>query len=76
MDLSLSLGWTELVVPLMITVSPFSMNLRVKFSSNCRGLLPRQDNSNIDPKESGVAPLIVPVAIKSPARKLHPLIVW
>ena len=62
--------------PVSVIVSPSSRNFLVKFSSNCKGFDPRHDNSSIDPNESDVGPLIVPVAIKSPGLKLQPVIVW
>ncbi len=39
------------------------------------GFAPRQVNSNMQPRDSSVEPLIVPLASKSPGSKLQPLTV-
>ena len=40
------------------------------------GSVPRHEISSMEPKEPFSGPLIVPLAIMSPARRLQPLTVW
>src|SRR5207237_150132 len=56
----------------MITVSPSSRKRRTAPSGNVSGLVPFQQISSIEPNESGVGPLIVPEAQRSPMRRLVP----
>lgn len=59
----------------MITSSPSAKNFRDSLFDNEIGFVPFQHNSSNDPYESGVSPLIVPDANKSPGFKLQPVTV-
>src|SRR5205807_1644333 len=48
---------------------------RVSLLGSFKGFAPRQVNSNMQPRDSSVGPLIVPLASKSPGCRLQPLIV-
>src|SRR6266487_1628707 len=61
--------------PVMPSVSPSSSHLRVSPFGNFSGFAPRQVNSNMQPRDSSVGPLIVPLANKSPDSRLQPLTV-
>src|SRR5436305_8646342 len=60
----------------MVTRSPSRRNVRVSPFGNGSGFDPRHDSSSRLPYEFGVGPLIVPVASRSPVRRLQPLTVW
>src|SRR5690606_38967273 len=59
----------------MITASPSCRNVLVSPPGRFIGFSPRHVNSSRLPKVSGVGPEIVPDAIRSPGRRLHPLTV-
>ena len=61
--------------PRIVTVSPSLMNLLSVPSGIATGLVPFQEISRIDPKDHSLGPEIVPDAIISPPRILHPLTV-
>src|SRR4030095_429336 len=60
------------VHPLNVTLSPSSIKDLSFPSDKVIGSFPPQQISSIDPNEPGSGPLIVPDAIKSPMRTLHP----
>ena len=62
--------------PRRITSSPSSRNPRVSPLGNTTGSVPRHDNSSSDPRSSCVGPDTVPLASRSPGRRLQPVRVW
>src|SRR5262245_36309888 len=60
--------------PLKITSSPSSRNARVSPVGSVIGCVPRQASSSRHPRDSRVGPDTVPLAIRSPARRLQPLL--
>ena len=60
----------------MITSSPSARNPRVSPVGSVSGSAPRRVSSSSDPYESFAGPEIVPLASRSPGRRLQPLLVW
>lgn len=60
--------------PLKITSSPSSRNARVSPVGSVIGCVPRHASSSRHPRDSRVGPDTVPLAIRSPARRLQPLL--
>src|SRR5262249_10768058 len=62
--------------PVIVTRSPSCKNVRFSPSGNVSGFVPFHASSSRLPYESGVGPLMVPDASRSPGRRLQPLTVW
>ena len=62
--------------PRKITSSPSSRNARRSPDGSDSGSAPRQVSSSRQPRESFSGPDTVPLASKSPGRRLHPLLEW
>ena len=61
-----------LAQPVMVRASPSSSHFRVSPFGKVSGFAPRQVNSSMQPRESSVGPLMVPLASKSPGCRLQP----
>src|SRR5690606_28679914 len=62
--------------PRNVIVSPSFINERVEPSLRVIGLSPFQVSSSIEPHESALGPVIVPLPIMSPLFTLQPFAVW
>mmetsp|Transcript_16519 Transcript_16519/g.56181 ORF Transcript_16519/g.56181 Transcript_16519/m.56181 type:complete len:234 (-) Transcript_16519:553-1254(-) len=59
-----------------MTVSPSSRKTRVEPSASATGCSPFQDSSSMEPYVPGSLPLMVPLPMRSPGRRLQPVTVW
>src|SRR3984957_5056879 len=63
-------------LPRITTSSPSSRKPRVSPVGSDSGVVPRRVNSRREPSASRVGPEMVPLASKSPGRRLQPLLAW
>src|SRR6266566_5188895 len=61
--------------PVIVSPSPSSSHFRVSPFGSLSGFAPRQVSSSMQPRDSSAAPLMVPLASKSPDSRLQPLTV-